>query len=140
MLSFPRPVVPLIARRDDAAYMRAAGLGVVAGLRSMLPLGLLAAAVNPNGPLNGYAPSRGDSLSARVFGLTLTMDGKQGVEAVRIIAPDVAVPVHYDEYDVFKSPVGDFKREVRAAGPEGKGRSVARGERIPPPSLHRRSG
>jgi L-ascorbate metabolism protein UlaG (beta-lactamase superfamily) len=71
----------------------------------------------------------------RVFGLTLTMDGKQGAEAVRIIAPDVAVPIHYDDYDVFKSPLEDFKREVRAAGLEGKVRYVARGERISLPSL-----
>ena len=71
----------------------------------------------------------------RVFGLTLTMDGKQGVEAVRIIAPDVAVPIHYDDYDVFKSPLEDFKREVRAAGLEGKVRYVGRGERIALPSV-----
>ncbi len=70
----------------------------------------------------------------RVFGLTLTMDGKQGVEAVRIIAPDVAVPIHYDDYDVFKSPLADFQREVRAAGLEGVVRYVARGERIPLPA------
>jgi L-ascorbate metabolism protein UlaG (beta-lactamase superfamily) len=70
-----------------------------------------------------------------VLGLMLTMDGKQGAEAVRIVAPDVAVPIHYDDYDVFKSPLEDFKREVRAAGLERKVRYVARGERIALPSL-----
>lgn len=54
--------------RDENAYLRAAGLGAVTGLRSMLPLALLAAAVNPGGPLVGYTPSRGDGLAARVFG------------------------------------------------------------------------
>ena len=54
--------------RDENAYLRAAGLGVVTGLRSMLPLALLAAAVNPGGPLAGYTPSRDDGLAARVFG------------------------------------------------------------------------
>jgi len=51
----------------------------------------------------------------------------------------VAVPIHYDDYDVFKSPLEDFKREVRAAGLEGKVRYVARGERISLPSLDGRS-
>ena len=55
-------------RRDENAYLRAAGLGAVTGLRSMLPLALLAAAVNAGGPLGGYTPTRGDGLAARIFG------------------------------------------------------------------------
>lgn len=86
MPSFPHPVVPFIARRDDAAYRRAAGLGVVAGLRSVLPLGLLAAAVNPNGPLAGYAPSRGDSVSARVFGSQAGLVGFGLISAGELVA------------------------------------------------------
>ena len=54
--------------RDDNAYLRAAGLGAVTGLRSMVPLALLAAAVSSGGPLGGYAPSRDDGLAARIFG------------------------------------------------------------------------
>ena len=55
-------------RRDENAYLRAAGLGVVTGLRSMLPFALLAAAVNPDGPLAGYTPSQTGGLAARLFG------------------------------------------------------------------------
>jgi L-ascorbate metabolism protein UlaG (beta-lactamase superfamily) len=52
----------------------------------------------------------------RLFGLLLTMDAKQGVEAIRWIQPRKAIPVHFDDYPVFKSPLADFQREVEAAG------------------------
>jgi L-ascorbate metabolism protein UlaG (beta-lactamase superfamily) len=46
----------------------------------------------------------------------LTMDGEQGVEAIKIIQPEKAIPIHYNDYDVFKSPLEDFKRAVEEAG------------------------
>jgi L-ascorbate metabolism protein UlaG (beta-lactamase superfamily) len=52
----------------------------------------------------------------RVLGIYLTMDGKQGVQMMRIVRPRVAVPIHYNDYTVFKSPLRDFARRVRAAG------------------------
>jgi len=52
----------------------------------------------------------------KAFGILLTMDGKQGVEAVRIIAPRTAIPIHFNDYTIFKSPLEDFKQEVEAAG------------------------
>jgi L-ascorbate metabolism protein UlaG (beta-lactamase superfamily) len=64
----------------------------------------------------------------RIFGLMLTMDGKQGVEAIRIIGPETAIPIHYDDYDVFKSPLDDFRLEARAAGLEGTVRYLRHGE------------
>ncbi len=51
-----------------------------------------------------------------VMGIMLTMDGKQGVEMIRIIQPDHSIPIHYNDYDVFKSPLSDFQAEVEAAG------------------------
>lgn len=48
--------------------------------------------------------------------LMLTMDAKQGIELVRLINPDVTIPIHYDDYDLFLSPLEDFKREVEKAG------------------------
>jgi L-ascorbate metabolism protein UlaG (beta-lactamase superfamily) len=54
----------------------------------------------------------------RVLGIMVTMDAKQGVEAMRIIDPRTAIPIHYNDYEVFKSPLGDFEREVAAAGLE----------------------
>jgi L-ascorbate metabolism protein UlaG (beta-lactamase superfamily) len=64
----------------------------------------------------------------RVVGMLVTMDGKQGVEAMRIIAPSVAIPIHYNDYTVFKSPLEDFQREVKAAGLEQHVRYLAHGE------------
>ncbi len=51
----------------------------------------------------------------RVMGLLLTMDAKQGVEMLRIIAPCEAIPIHYNDYTVFKSPLEDFVRAVEDA-------------------------
>jgi L-ascorbate metabolism protein UlaG (beta-lactamase superfamily) len=51
----------------------------------------------------------------KVLGVTLTMDAEQGVEALRIVRPRHAVPIHYDDYTVFKSPLADFVRALEAA-------------------------
>lgn len=51
-----------------------------------------------------------------VLVIMVTMDGKQGVEMIRIANPKLAIPIHYNDYDVFKSPLSDFQREVDAAG------------------------
>jgi L-ascorbate metabolism protein UlaG (beta-lactamase superfamily) len=48
--------------------------------------------------------------------LMVTMDAKQGVQLMRLVDPDVTVPIHYDDYDVFGSSLDDFKKEVAAAG------------------------
>lgn len=64
----------------------------------------------------------------RIVGMLLTMDGAQGLEALRIIAPKRAVPIHYDDYTVFKSPLEDFRREVERAGLSDKVRYLARGD------------
>jgi len=40
------------------------------------------------------------------------------VQMLQIIRPKKAIPIHYDDYDVFKSPLADFAREVKAAGLE----------------------
>jgi L-ascorbate metabolism protein UlaG (beta-lactamase superfamily) len=52
----------------------------------------------------------------RLFGVMLTMDARQGVEAIRWVRPRKVIPIHYDDYPVFKSPLVDFIREVAAAG------------------------
>lgn len=53
----------------------------------------------------------------RILGVfKVTMDGKDGVKLMQIIQPKKAIPIHYDDYDVFKSPLSDFAREVKAAG------------------------
>ena len=54
----------------------------------------------------------------RIFGVLLTADGREGVELLQIVAPGRAIPIHYDDYTVFKSPLSDFQQEVREAGLE----------------------
>ena len=48
----------------------------------------------------------------------VTMDAEQGVEAVRIIDPRTAIPIHYNDYTVFRSSLEDFKLAVVEAGLE----------------------
>jgi L-ascorbate metabolism protein UlaG (beta-lactamase superfamily) len=52
----------------------------------------------------------------RIAGVLLTMDARQGVEALRVIAPREAIPVHYDDYTLFRSPLSDFRRAAERAG------------------------
>jgi L-ascorbate metabolism protein UlaG (beta-lactamase superfamily) len=64
----------------------------------------------------------------RVLGILVTMDAEQGVEALRIIDPRTAVPIHYNDYGVFKSPLEDFEKAVAEAGLEDRVRYLAHGE------------
>ncbi|HEX5544500.1 MAG TPA: MBL fold metallo-hydrolase [Nitrospira sp.] len=64
----------------------------------------------------------------RVLGIMVTMDAKQGLELLQIVKPKLAIPIHYNDYDVFKSPLSDFQREVKAAGLEHKVRYLSHGE------------
>jgi L-ascorbate metabolism protein UlaG (beta-lactamase superfamily) len=52
----------------------------------------------------------------RVLGIMVTMDAEQGVEAIRIVDPRTAIPIHYNDYEVFTSPLEDFKQAVSEAG------------------------
>lgn len=57
----------------------------------------------------------------RILGvMKVTMDAEDGVDMLQLIAPHNAIPIHYNDYDVFKSPLSDFQREVEAAGLRGK--------------------
>ncbi len=49
-------------------------------------------------------------------GVKVTMDGKDGVRMMQVVRPRKTMPIHYNDYDVFKSPLEDFAREVKAAG------------------------
>jgi L-ascorbate metabolism protein UlaG (beta-lactamase superfamily) len=52
----------------------------------------------------------------RVLGILVTMDAEQGVQCLQLMRPQRAIPIHFNDYDVFKSPLDDFKRAVDAAG------------------------
>lgn len=63
----------------------------------------------------------------RIGAILLTMDAKQGVEALRILQPDTALPIHYADYTVFKSPLREFQREVGRAGLTNRVKYLRRG-------------
>jgi L-ascorbate metabolism protein UlaG (beta-lactamase superfamily) len=52
----------------------------------------------------------------RALGVLVTMDAEQGVRLVDLLRPTVTVPVHHDDYTVFRSPLGDFVERAGAAG------------------------
>ena len=65
----------------------------------------------------------------RVLGVLLTMDAAQGLRALEMVRPKVAVPVHFDDYTVFTSPLSAFLDAARGAeGLATEVVSVARGE------------
>jgi L-ascorbate metabolism protein UlaG (beta-lactamase superfamily) len=61
-------------------------------------------------------------------GFVVTMDGAAGADLVELVRPAAAVPIHYDDYGVFKSPLADFTTEMQRRGLEGSVTYVARGE------------
>jgi L-ascorbate metabolism protein UlaG (beta-lactamase superfamily) len=54
----------------------------------------------------------------RILGFLVTMDGEQGVGLLKMLKPKVTIPIHYNDYTVFKSTLADFQREVRDAALE----------------------
>jgi L-ascorbate metabolism protein UlaG (beta-lactamase superfamily) len=64
----------------------------------------------------------------KIAGILLTMDAGQGVEALRVVAPREAIPVHYDDYTLFKSPLPDFRRAAAEAGLPARIHYLSRGE------------
>ena len=79
------------------------------------------------GPLDVLVPHLGGT---RVAGVLLTMDAQQGADLVELLKPPVTVPVHYDDYGVFASPLGDFVAEVADRRLPGEVRAVGRGQTI----------
>jgi L-ascorbate metabolism protein UlaG (beta-lactamase superfamily) len=64
----------------------------------------------------------------QIMGILLTMDAEQGVEAIRIINPREVIPIHYNDYEVFKSPLEDFKKAVAEAGFQDRVKYLSHGE------------
>ncbi len=63
------------------------------------------------------------------LGLMVTMDGRQGADLLQIVQPRTTVPIHYDDYGVFRSPLQDFLDEVERRGLSGV-RPIPRGEQL----------
>ena len=66
----------------------------------------------------------------RVLLHTVTMDDVQGVDFLRRVGPRVAVPVHHDDYGVFRSCLADFQDRAAEAGLDGLVRTVTRGSTV----------
>lgn len=66
----------------------------------------------------------------RVLLHTVTMDDVQGVDFLRRLTPKRAVPVHYDDYRVFRSPLHAFLDRFATAGLTTDVRQVRRGEEL----------
>jgi len=79
------------------------------------------------GPLDVLIPHLGGT---KALGLTVTMDARQGADLVELLKPPVTVPVHFDDYDRFRSPLGDFVAEVGRRELPGQLRAAHRGETI----------
>jgi L-ascorbate metabolism protein UlaG (beta-lactamase superfamily) len=67
----------------------------------------------------------------RVLGLLVTMDGRQGTDLVELLDPRVTIPIHYDDYVAFRSPLEDFLAQMRTRLPHSEVRVVRRGQTVP---------
>jgi L-ascorbate metabolism protein UlaG (beta-lactamase superfamily) len=65
----------------------------------------------------------------RIAGVLLTMDAAQGMRALHLVQPRHAIPVHFDDYTVFKSPLSDFRDAVATSAPACQVHFLDRGER-----------
>lgn len=64
------------------------------------------------------------------FGLTVTMDGRQGADLVAMLNLPKMIPVHFDDYGVFASPLADFTREMQRRGLAGRIVELQRGASV----------
>lgn len=67
-------------------------------------------------------------------GLMVTMDAIQGADLVELVKPAMTIPVHFDDYRLFKSPLSDFRAEVSRRGIADSVRFVSRGDTVELPS------
>jgi len=52
----------------------------------------------------------------RLMGILVTMDARQGLEALESINAHKTIPIHYNDYDSFKSPLHHFEQLVTLSG------------------------
>ena len=63
-------------------------------------------------------------------GLMVTMDAAEGADLMDMIGARITVPVHFDDYGLFTSPLVDFRTETHNRGTIAGVRFVARGDTI----------
>jgi L-ascorbate metabolism protein UlaG (beta-lactamase superfamily) len=64
------------------------------------------------------------------FGLTVTMDGRQGADTVELLNLPRMIPVHFDDYGVFASPLSEFVDEMKRRGLGERIVELARGSSV----------
>ncbi|MCR6033521.1 metal-dependent hydrolase [Nocardioides sp. zg-579] len=83
--------------------------------------------VDRTGPLDAAVVHLGGT---RALGVLVTMDDRQGADLVDLLRPAVTVPVHFDDYTVFRSDRADFLERCRERGLPTQLRTVERGGRV----------
>ncbi|MEU2082960.1 MBL fold metallo-hydrolase [Streptomyces albus] len=63
-------------------------------------------------------------------GKVVTMDGRQGAALAQLLRPRLVLPVHYDDYTVFASPLEDFLTEMQTCGMADRFVDCPRGARV----------
>ncbi|KAI2864782.1 hypothetical protein CBS63078_5529 [Aspergillus niger] len=70
--------------------------------------------------------------------MMVTMDAKQGVELIKLIRPQVTIPIHYDDYDVFATllyeagnPQKERKKETKMSHSHNNYHPVASADKVP---------
>jgi len=66
----------------------------------------------------------------RILFATVTMDAAQGLDFLRRVRPRIAVPVHYDDYRAFRSPLSEFLSLVSDSREDWRIEAPARGETV----------
>jgi L-ascorbate metabolism protein UlaG (beta-lactamase superfamily) len=64
----------------------------------------------------------------KVLGIVVTMDAEQGLEAMKLIDARTTLPIHYNDYEAFESPLEDFQRTVREANLEDRVHYLSHGD------------
>ena len=63
-------------------------------------------------------------------GSVVTMDARRGTELLAMLDAPLALPVHYDDYTVFRSTLEEFRREARRRGFGARLVRCPRGEEV----------
>jgi L-ascorbate metabolism protein UlaG (beta-lactamase superfamily) len=67
---------------------------------------------------------------SRIMGVNVSLDAAQGVELLELLRPKVTIPIHYNDYEAFKSPLADFVSQARDAGLDGRVSYLLHGDRF----------
>lgn len=61
----------------------------------------------------------------------VTMNGQQGADWLETVGCPQVVPVHFDDYTVFRSPLSDFLGEAKRRGLSDRVQTIERGATLP---------